>query len=401
MAQRERRKEPVRELAQRQKQRITTPATVTVIDLTHLGDCMPDATIHPVPLYRRYGLFACVACAWIGDWCILWGIIATGYACFVLGRGTVTFQHPEPAPDAPPGDGILWAAENAVVVIRGSERAVNTITRGRFFLQYDVSRRTSSAHPPDGGAQPATKSPPANGANPANGAQDGVGKEDDAKREPDSAPEGGAPNSLLIGISGILLVVQFFAQLLFIPQVGSIGQVMFLLTVVASWVYNVLTSSIDREDIQVRILRGPDILNLPKKSKSGATAATGGENGENRRRGERVLKFEFGTWTAVATFACLALRPDPATPLESLAKILDALIPNDTDTWVQCKELVNEQLNSKELGELAEPEATAPKLLKSIIGDARVAFQRYRDAFPVLVQEASTGSTSASSGNGD
>ena len=354
----------VRELARTQDQRITTPASVTVIDLTHLGNSKPRTTIHPKLPYPSYGLFAliptaisllaCLACAWFGDWwtfsSILWGMLANGCACFVLGRGIVTFQHPEPAPDAPPGDGILWAAENAVVVVRGSEHAVNAITRGRFFLQYDASpggQSANSARPPNG-APPQSSSaplPPMNSS--TDGAQGDVGKEDDAKREPDSAPEGGAPNSLLIGLSGILLVVQFFAQLLLIPQVGLFGQVMFLLTVAASWGYNVLISSIDREDMQVRILRSDDILDLPKKPKANAKATGGSSSVEGGEPGlgrgwESVRKFEFGTWTAMAIFACLALRSKAATPLplKSSSKILDALIPNDTDVWARWKEMV-------------------------------------------------------------
>ncbi|PIL34425.1 hypothetical protein GSI_03200 [Ganoderma sinense ZZ0214-1] len=373
----------VRELAKKRPQRITTPAT-----------------------YPSYGFFslipavvslvACIACAWVGDWwtfsSILWGMLANGCACFILGQGRVTFQHPEPAPDAPPGYGILWAAENAVVVIRGSERAVNTITRGRFFLQYNSSRRAESTDVPSSrldGAHPQnsdtallltsesshtndTSFSLGNGASPATGA---VPKEDDTKREPDSAPEGGAPNSLLIGISGILLVIQFFAQLLLIPQIGLFGQVMFLLTVASSWGYNVLISSIDREDIQARILRGRHILDLPKKPKD-STKTTRGGNGreemyEEGQGWQRVRKFEFGTWTAMATFACLTLGPDPATPLESSSKMLDALIPNDTDVWVRWKELVNKQLAKPTIKMLAKPEPGTPLLLKSIIEDAR------------------------------
>ncbi len=150
----------VRELTQRQKQRITVPATVTVIDLTHLDGSKPDATICPTPPHqscRFFALFpttisllACIVCAWIGDWwtfsSILWGMLANGCACFVLGRGTVTFQHPKLAHDSRPDHSILWATRTSVIVIRGSKRAVNTITHNRFFSQYDTSRRTSGAH---------------------------------------------------------------------------------------------------------------------------------------------------------------------------------------------------------------------------------------------------------------
>ena len=353
---------PLRNLPDSDQSRVTTPATVTVIDL---GDSQPKSVIHPDELpYPSYGLFAliptavsllaCVACMWVGDWwaflSIMWGMLANGCACYVLGQGKVTFQHPKPAPNAPPGDGILWAADNAVVVILGSERAVNTVTRGRFFLQY--------------GPLPETK--------------DGNGMEEDTKRELNSAPEGGAPNSLLIGLSGVLLIIQFFVQLLFIPQAKTFGQLMFLLTLATSWGYNILISSIDREDIQTRILRGHDILDLPDIPKNG-----GEDQGTRRRAQVRVRKFEFGTWTAMATFAWLTLQRDPATPLNKFqsAKILNALIPNDTDVWTRWKQLVMEKLRSGELEGFREPNADAAPMLQSIVDDANVAFRRYREAF--------------------
>ncbi|KAM5546177.1 hypothetical protein V8D89_000303 [Ganoderma adspersum] len=104
-------------------------------------------------------------------------------------------------------------------------------------------------------------------------------------------------------------------------QATFFGQVMLVYTLVSSWGYNVFISSIDREDIQIHIRRG--IRRLDGKPVKGGGEGVAG----------KIQKFEFGTRTAMATFACLALRPGLATPLQDSSKILDALLLNDTEVW--------------------------------------------------------------------
>ena len=401
MARREPCDHSVHDLANTRAQRLTSPGTVTVIDLNHLAENEPQKLVHPTLPYRHYGLLAlfpivtsigaCVGSALVADWwsfgCILLGMIANGCACYVLGSGKLAFQHPEPAPGAPPGDGILWAGGNDVVVIRGSERAVNTLTRGRFFLHYgdyNLNHRPSVA--------PAATNQP--------GAYVEIGKQQNVKRETDNgAPEGGKPNSFWIGIASLLLTTQFLAQLLLIPQATLFGQLMFVCTLAVSGGYNAYLTSINREDIQTRILR--KILKLDEEPGAGK-----GQGGQRRK----VQKFEFGTWTATSIFACLALQPDPNKRWVDSPKVLNALIPNDTEVWKTWKGILKGKLHSRdpwvftaEDRELRRPKSDGrgemrmegqeteeerrqrqedKVLLSLFIADAEAAYQRYCEAFP-------------------
>ncbi len=393
MARRERCEQSDQDLAKTQE-RMTSPGTVTVIDLNHLRENEPNKLIHPTLPYRHYGFLAlfpiltsigaCVGSALVADWwsfgCILLGMIANGCACFVLGSGKLAFQHPEPANGAPPGDGILWAGGNDVVVIRGSERAVNTLTRGRFFLQYGECRACPPA--PTGQA----------------GAYVEIAKQNVKRGSDNGAPAGGNPNSFWIGIASLLLTTQFLAQLLLIPQATLFGQLMFVCTLAVSGGYNAYLSSIDREDIQTRILR--QILDLDEKP---------AEGGEETPR--KVRKFKFGTWTATSTFACLALQPDPVKRLPDSSKVLNALIPNDTEVWNRWKDILRKKLHSKNpweftvedrkrgRGERQPTDDSEEKrqiednemLLRLFIADAETAYQRYCNAFGRQHQEQPVG----------
>ena len=387
----------------RGKERITTPTTVTVIDLPY----EPPKMVHPDLPYNHSALLAfipigasigaCVGCALVADWWsfsnILLGMFANGCACFVLGSGRLTFKHHEPASGAPPGDGI-FKGETGVIVVRGAEGAVNALTRGRFFLQYEASAdsggvrgRAAEDHATlTGGTQPL------NQFSRVDESFDIERKEQDVKdierqaeeierernaRDTDTAPQGGQPNSLAIGLCSILLTAQFLVQLLLIPQGALFGQVMFVCTLAVSWGYNTYLSSIDREDIQTDILC--DILKLEDS--------------------KHIRKFEFGTWTAMSIFALLALQPDRSRdPLPRSSKILDDLLPNDTEVWVKWKRIVGEKMGvsgkweftdaDRQLGEEPPEEykkqqyEKARGLLGALIDDAEVANERYRDAYP-------------------
>ncbi|KAI6042766.1 hypothetical protein EDC04DRAFT_2656584, partial [Pisolithus marmoratus] len=76
---------------------------------------------------------ACVLSAVYPDWyafaIILFGIIANGLASMAIGSGKFFFAHPDPAPGSPAGDGIL-DFEDGIVLLKGEEGAVNSVTRG-------------------------------------------------------------------------------------------------------------------------------------------------------------------------------------------------------------------------------------------------------------------------------
>ncbi|KAI0644188.1 hypothetical protein C8Q79DRAFT_132869 [Trametes meyenii] len=204
--------------------RTTTPGFVSIVNLPHV----PEQTERP--RLKRYwhattffaflamlsSFTTCAVCGFIGDWfcfaSILIGIVSSGISCLVIGMGTLTFHHPEAAPGAPRGDGLLDSGAADLVVIKGPEDAVNSITRGRFSLDYAY-----------------------------------------------------APQYHAIGCCSVLLTLQFIAQLLLIPQGTIHGQLLFLASLAGSWVYNSALSSLDKRAIQGGILVR-DVLRIPEGS---------------------------------------------------------------------------------------------------------------------------------------
>ncbi|RPD65812.1 hypothetical protein L226DRAFT_179350 [Lentinus tigrinus ALCF2SS1-7] len=254
---------------------------------------------------------ACLICAFVADWfccsMIGFGMFCSGVSCWVIGSGEFKFTHPEPAAGAPVGDGYLMDNEQ-VVILRGAEGAVNPITRGRFSLQYDSHPRYHN-----------------------------------------------------IGWSSVLLTIQFLLQLLVVPQGTIFGQVMFLASLAASWLYNSFLSSLDKEIIQRRILVN-DILAKPA-----------------------LHKYRLGTRTAMAVFVMLVLSSSESMDRRSLRKLLDDLLPNDTDAWCRWKYTVVKEiaLRSKDrepnfqLRESTAREADE-KLLKNLYGDAQSAYEAFK-----------------------
>lgn len=115
-----------------------------------------------------------------------------------------------------------------------------------------------------------------------------------------------------IGVCSMLLTFQFVAQLLLIPQSELHGQLLFLATLFCSWVYNSYLSSLDRENIQRAILRDQVLKFTPGQ----------------------LEKYELGTRTAMVTFALLTLAP---AKTQALRRVLDDLLPNDTEVWCSWK----------------------------------------------------------------
>lgn len=202
--------------------RTTQPVGVTVTELKHV----PPPQMYPRRISAYSPVFAsipiavsvgtCVACAMFDDWfsfaMILLGILTSGISCLVIGSGKFTFTHPDPAKGSPAGDGLL-ASGTDVVLLKGEEGAVNSITRGRFSLRFQ--------------SEPQYKN---------------------------------------IGWCSILLTIQFLAQLLLIPQGSLFGQIMFVSSLGVSWAYNSWLSSLDKEKIQKEILLN-NVLGQPKVTK--------------------------------------------------------------------------------------------------------------------------------------
>ncbi|KAJ8585758.1 hypothetical protein M405DRAFT_824370 [Rhizopogon salebrosus TDB-379] len=291
--------------------RKTQPVGVTIVDLHHV----PAATLQPAQFTRSTSVFAfipiavsigtCVMCAFFQDWysssMILLGMLASGISSFVIGSGKLTFFHPIPAPGAPRGDGLLLT-DNDVIVLLGEEGAVNSITRGKFSLNFSSEREYKN-----------------------------------------------------IGLCSLLLTTQFVAQLLLIPQGTLFGQVMFVTSLAVSWAYNSWLSSLDKEEIQRRMLLDV-VLNKPS-----------------------MTKYMLGTRTTMAIFVLLALNPssDPG-------RVLDDMLPNDTRVWKKWKSIILSKLKNGEKMHFniadwddEHVDAKESTLLKTLLGDAQAAYDGY------------------------
>ena len=195
--------------------RKTSPVNVTIVDLgseppsTMKPSIMDTACVRAVRSLIAHipilaSLATCIACGLYEDWIcfamILTGILCNGISCFLIGTGVLTFTHPKPADGSPPALGILNDGEQ-LIILRGPEGSVNSITRGRFALEYNCHEHYHR-----------------------------------------------------IGVCALLLTTQFLAQLLLLPQGKVFGQIMFLSSLAVSWGYNSYLTSIDREQIQYDIL---------------------------------------------------------------------------------------------------------------------------------------------------
>jgi hypothetical protein len=210
--------------------RETTPLSVTIVDVgngvvKHL-DRAPMMSIHhallaAIPITISFATSAVSAASgdWLASALIMLGIISSGVSCLVMGSAQLEFASvKEAAPHVPPADGLLLM-RNDVVILRGEERDIDPITKGKFDLKM-----------------------------------------------------GGGPEFRRIGLCSLLLLAQFLLQLLLIPQATTFGQIMFLSSVAASWAYNSFLASLEQEKIQINILlkalRNPPMLKIALKNRA-------------------------------------------------------------------------------------------------------------------------------------
>ncbi|KAG2346418.1 hypothetical protein BDR05DRAFT_959309 [Suillus weaverae] len=210
--------------------RETTPLSVTIVDVgdgvvKHL-DRAPMMSIHHALLAAipiTISLATCAISAASGDWLafalIMIGIVSNGASCLVMGTAQLEFASvKEAAPGVPPADGVLLLRTD-VVILRGAEKDIDPITKGKFDLKMN-----------------------------------------------------GGPEFRRIGLCSLLLLAQFLLQLLLIPQATTFGQIMFISSLAASWAYNSFLSSLEQEKIQVNILlkalRNPPMLKIALKNRA-------------------------------------------------------------------------------------------------------------------------------------
>ncbi|KAG1735408.1 hypothetical protein EDB19DRAFT_1910668 [Suillus lakei] len=335
----------------------STP-TVTVRVLDH------NKWLASIPITAS--LTACALCAYNRDWyssaMILLGIVSNGLTYLVVGSASVIIKGVNPADNAPPGDGMLVDDNsNHIVILKGAEKAVNGVTKGRFCLEYPPEGVWMKTRTPNDILHPSSRNP---------GAPTGPSVDPEAQRHESAQKdeEKFEPEEYRgIGLCGLLLGMQSLLQLLLIPQGTLFGQFMFLASFVISWVYNLYLSSLDKEKIQQRLLF--EALEVGPMS-----------------------KFELGTRTTAAVFATLALRPPPESTSASFKaiKLLKCFLPNETAVWSKWREHVGEHIetiNNREdvdtkLKSLKTCDNTGlnydeQRLLAKLLDDAGDAFQGY------------------------
>lgn len=218
----------------------------------------------------------CVMCAAVADWysfsLILLGIIANGFSCFVIGSVKLEFNRPRLAGESDQEkqfdsytkdrvSGILITPTN-VVLLKGREDAAMAVARGKFVFPPPRSGRSFHVE--------------------------------------------------YIGLCSVLLLVQFIAQLLLIPQGSLFGQIMFVTSLGVSWCYNLWLCSLDKEGIQQKILLNT-ILKL---------------------EGHDVKRYRLANWPAMVVFVLLTLvlEDDEINPSErDLKTCYSCIYPSDPD----------------------------------------------------------------------
>lgn len=235
-------------------------------------------------------LAAAVACAVFGDWfcfsTIMLGCFCNGISCVVIGSGKLKIVQPNSSLNSPPGDGILFNTSGRVVLLKGSEQVVSSITRGRFNLEYKSESRYHD-----------------------------------------------------IGLVSLALTFQFLLQLFIVPQGELFGQIMFLSTFAVSWLYNAYLASVDREDLQKRLL----INNLLQKP--------------------TVRTVRLPKWTALVTFSALVLQAGKNT-----RAILDEMIPTDTHVWRIVKDTIIKSIQRNQIPNDVLPEQNLEGLDEKELG---------------------------------
>lgn len=188
--------------------RESQPVSVTIASLKQVPGLRERMTFnHRPPLVAIVPILAslatCITCGLYREWyafsMIFLGMFARGSVCVFIGSGELVFDHPKPAEGSPSGDGIL-GNDRELVLLKGEERVVNAVTRGRMFFRFRSKHACRMAE-----------------------------------------------------WCSILLIVQAIAQLILIPQSQLFGQLMFLISLAVSWSYNVWLSSVDKKDVRNEI----------------------------------------------------------------------------------------------------------------------------------------------------
>ncbi|KAG8214920.1 hypothetical protein J3R82DRAFT_10107 [Butyriboletus roseoflavus] len=268
------------------------------VTITELRNCPEDhMVLKPIPTSWDSPILAavpilasagtCAMCAVIADWysfsLILLGIIANGISCLVIGSVKLEFMRPRLAGEESDQEkrssshteshrvsGILITPTN-IVLLKGREDAAMAVARGKFVLPPAPRSRSFYKY---------------------------------------------------IGWCSILLLVQFIAQLLLIPQGFLFGQIMFVTSLGASWCYNLWLCSLDKAGVQQKILL-ENILQLKE---------------------DDVKRYRLNNWPAMVVFVLLTVVLEDEDYKCVLNTVLDALVEDTSVVWGIWKSVILKQL---------------------------------------------------------
>jgi hypothetical protein len=322
-------------LPPRQHERITRSLTMTDVSVTKqkhefipiVPERDPRLALWAI-VPSLVSILACVFCFLNKDLLcaslILLGIVSSGFSSLALGTATLKIRVPVPSAASPTGDGLMFREDGSIIVLKGEEADVNIITKGEFELDYSAGILPHQRHH-------------------------------------------------TIGICSLLLMAQFLVQLLLIPLSTLFGQIVFLISFVASGAYHLYVVSHEREKVHRELLL--------------------------RELTVRMEKWIPGTRTQMAVFVCLILGDGHRYPLKSNPDaVLSRILPNETPVWRYWRRKV-----LKELERFWDPESPLPyapsiqagpedetdinehfhftekdtRLLDDLIGDAWCVFNKY------------------------
>ncbi|KAI6143368.1 hypothetical protein BKA82DRAFT_999652 [Pisolithus tinctorius] len=261
------------------KGRETQAVNVTIARLENVPGLQPEMKFrYSPPIYAvipiAVSLTTCAICGLYGEWyafsMILLGILARGLTCAFISSGELLFDHSKYAEGSPPGDGIL-GCDRELVLLKGDENVVNAVTRGRLFFSFRSKHACRIAK-----------------------------------------------------LCSFLLIVQAIAQLICIPQSNILGQLMFVFSIAASWVYNLWFVSFDKKEVRQKIFC--DVLGSPKLDKFVFP----------NRCSAMVLLLLFSGYKQ-------ELSGDPT----KLKKIMDSLLPSGSLVWEEWKDIIIERLTKE------------------------------------------------------
>ena len=340
-------------LPPRQHQRITRSLTRTsgVSVTKHEPELIPIVPKSDPPLAlwaivpSLISILACVFCFLSQDpLCaslILLGIVSSGFSSLALGTATLNIRVPVASAASPAGDGLMLSKGGSIIILKGEEADVNIITKGEFELDYSTGILPHQKHH-------------------------------------------------TIGVSSLLLMAQFLVQLLLIPLSTFFGQIVFLISFIASGAYHLYVVSHEREKVLRELLI--------------------------RELAVRMEKWIAGTRTQMAVFVCLILGDGHQYPLKSNPDaVLSRILPSETVVWGYWRRKVLKELERFWTWDpalpyapiiQAEPEDQTDvdehfhftekdtRLLDELIGDAWCVFNRYprwRDGESMIGRERGNG----------